>query len=62
VAAALPRTYIRCPLGLPSAVFDQHADVAQQAGSGWHYRELPTAHLAMVTMPKELASLLLEIC
>jgi pimeloyl-ACP methyl ester carboxylesterase len=61
VAAALPRTYIRCPQGLPNPVFDQAADAAQRQGSTWRYRELQTAHMAMVTLPRELADLLLEI-
>jgi hypothetical protein len=28
---------------------------------GWGYRELPTGHVPMVTMPKELSELLVEV-
>jgi pimeloyl-ACP methyl ester carboxylesterase len=59
-ARALPRTYIRCPMSANPA-FVQAAERAQRPGSGWQYFELPTAHLAMVTMPRELAELLLKI-
>jgi pimeloyl-ACP methyl ester carboxylesterase len=59
-ARALPRTYIRCSMsGNPA--FVQAAERAQRPGSGWQYFELPTAHLAMVTMPDELAELLLDV-
>jgi pimeloyl-ACP methyl ester carboxylesterase len=59
-ASALPRTYIRCPMsGNPA--FVHAAERAQRPGSGWQYFELPTAHLAMVTMPDELAALLLKV-
>jgi pimeloyl-ACP methyl ester carboxylesterase len=57
-AAALPRTYVRCREWV-SPAFDRHAEQAQQAGSGWRYHALPTSHDAMVTMPDELAALLL---
>ena len=59
-ARALPRTYIRCPMsGNPA--FVQAAERAQRPGTGWQYFELPTAHLAMVTMPDKLAALLLKL-
>jgi pimeloyl-ACP methyl ester carboxylesterase len=58
-AEKLPRTYIRCRQH-PSAAFDRYAEMARQT-AGWRYRELATAHEAFVTMPHELAGLLLEI-
>ena len=30
-------------------------------GAGWRLRQLPTGHDAMITMPRELAALLLEV-
>ena len=54
------RTYIACtrPDGLrPPTPMAQRV----QAESGWHYRELATSHDAMVTAPRELAELLLEV-
>lgn len=64
-AAKLPRTYIACTdtltdlgdLGQPLV------DAAAQArtDSRWRYRELPTGHTPMETMPRELAGLLLEL-
>lgn len=58
-AEKLPRTYIRCRQH-PSAAFDRYAEMARRT-AGWRYRELATAHEAFVTMPHELAGLLLEI-
>jgi pimeloyl-ACP methyl ester carboxylesterase len=60
VAAVLPRTYVRCAL-VPHPLFDRFATAAKQAGSGWRYRELGAAHEAMVTAPRELAAVLLEV-
>jgi pimeloyl-ACP methyl ester carboxylesterase len=60
-AARLPRAYIAClesrkvPL---MAHFIVAAERAQQAG--WDYFELPTAHMAQLNMPRELADLLLN--
>jgi pimeloyl-ACP methyl ester carboxylesterase len=59
-AAALPRTYIRCR-DYPNSAFDQFAAQAAAPGSGWRYHLLPTSHDAMVTLPRELADLLLAI-
>ena len=58
-AAALPRTYIYCfqPAMGP---FDQFAQRVK-AEKDWRYRELATGHDAMVTMPRELTALLLEL-
>ena len=59
-AAALPRTYVRCTQ-YASPAFDRFAESARQPGSRWRCRELATSHDAMVTMPRELADLLLEV-
>jgi hypothetical protein len=58
-AAALPRTYIYCfqPAMGPFDQFAQRIKVEK----GWRYRELATGHDAMVTMPRELTALLLEL-
>ena len=56
MAAALPRTYVNCT---GTRWFTAHAERAW-AEPGWRYREIPTGHDAMITAPRELASLLLE--
>jgi pimeloyl-ACP methyl ester carboxylesterase len=58
-AETLPRTYIRC-LQWPNPMYDRYAETARKGGV-WRYRELATSHLAFITMPRELADLLLEI-
>jgi hypothetical protein len=61
-AAALPRTFIACagvPRGPGSAV--RQAGERARTAAGWRYRELPTGHDAMVTAPRELTDLLLEV-
>jgi pimeloyl-ACP methyl ester carboxylesterase len=58
-AAALPRTYIYC--NNPAMGFFEAFAERTKAGKGWRYRELATGHDAMVTMPRELTDLLLEI-
>ena len=60
---ALPRTYIYCsekPDIRPDDAFVATAKQAQ-ADAAWRYRELPTGHAAVWTMPQELTDLLLEI-
>jgi pimeloyl-ACP methyl ester carboxylesterase len=52
---ALPRTYI----GTEYGTFLRFTERAR-AEPGWTVRELPTGHDAMITMPRELAALLLE--
>ena len=63
VAATLPRTYIACTRKSPSWPFTPIlAQAAARArAAGWHYRELPTDHYPMETMPRELVYLLREI-
>jgi pimeloyl-ACP methyl ester carboxylesterase len=53
----IPRTYIACTeFEGPFGVFATRA----RSEPGWTYRALPTSHDAMVTMPGDLAELLLE--
>ena len=52
------RTFILCAHG--AAVAAPSGERAR-ADPGWRYRELPTGHDAMVTLPHELAALLLEL-
>jgi pimeloyl-ACP methyl ester carboxylesterase len=57
-ALALPRSYILCRQDEPS-LFDSHAQRARS--EGWGYSELQTGHDAMITVPEELGSILLEV-
>lgn len=57
-ARALPRTYIYC-MQPPMGPFGPFAERAK--AEGWRYRELATGHDAMITKPKELVDLLLEL-
>ncbi len=58
-ALALPKTYVYC--NAPAmGPFDQFVEQVQTT-PGWQYRELATGHDAMVTMPRELAELLLKL-
>ena len=62
-ARALPRTYIYCsekPDLRPDDAFAAAAKQAQ-ADAGWRYRELPTGHEPVWTMPQQLTELLLEL-
>ena len=56
-ARTLPRTFIYCTR--PALGFFD--GFAQHARSSWRYREIPTGHTAMVTEPRRVADLLLEI-
>lgn len=61
-AEKLPRTYIRCVPHSQQGLspLDGYAEAARKA-TGWRYRELATGHEAFITMPRELAELLLEV-
>jgi hypothetical protein len=60
-AKSLPRTYIACTANPALApVFRPFAERARTE-EGWGYRELPTGHAAMITMPQELSNLLVEV-
>jgi len=57
-ARAVPRTFIYC--SEPAIGFFE--GFAEQARSeGWRYREIATGHTAMVTAPRRVADLLLEV-
>jgi pimeloyl-ACP methyl ester carboxylesterase len=62
-AARLPRTYILCTEKGDSPIWSHVTRAAARAkrGDGWRYRELPTGHTAVWTMPRETAGLLLEV-
>jgi pimeloyl-ACP methyl ester carboxylesterase len=60
-AAVLARTYILCTGDSQGGAFSWMADEARQRNSGWRYREVATRHDAMVTKPRELADLFLEV-
>ena len=64
-AKAVPRAFIHCSdkpdgwlFGLDREI-ERHAEDARRAG--WRVDELPTGHLPMLTMPAELAALLVSI-
>ena len=59
-ALAGPRTFIACVAASPRLWRDAMIERVRAEG-GWRYRELPTGHDAMVTMPTEVAALLLEL-
>jgi hypothetical protein len=58
-ARVLPRTYIYCADKPDDPLFAQFAQRAR-GDAAWRYRELPTGHEAVWTMPREVADLLLE--
>jgi pimeloyl-ACP methyl ester carboxylesterase len=67
IVSTKPRTYIECTGGVFFLLLQRllaHL-VAPRAlpptEAGWRLRQLPTGHDAMITMPKELADLLLEV-
>ncbi|HEX5108237.1 MAG TPA: alpha/beta hydrolase [Vicinamibacterales bacterium] len=58
-AERLARDYIRC-LQFSNPSFDRHAAMAQH-DSLWRYRELSASHHAAVTIPDQVAALLVEL-
>jgi pimeloyl-ACP methyl ester carboxylesterase len=61
-AERLGRTYILCTENPPIPLFAHFLQAAEHARQeGWRYRELPTGHAAVWTMPRETAQLLLEV-
>ena len=54
-----PKTLIACT-ATSQADWRDAAIIRARTEPDWRYRELPTGHDAMVTMPRELADLLLE--
>jgi pimeloyl-ACP methyl ester carboxylesterase len=68
IVSTKPRTYIECFSGgffsLPMQRLVAHLVAPRglpPTEAGWRLRQLPTGHDAMITMPKELADLLLEV-
>ena len=64
IVSAKPRTHIDCTGGgfffsLMRHILARRALPPTEAG--WRLRQLPTGHDAMITMPRELADLLLEV-
>jgi len=64
IVSAKPRTHIDCTGGgfffsLMRHILAQRALPPREAG--WRLRQLPTGHDAMITMPRELADVLLEV-
>jgi pimeloyl-ACP methyl ester carboxylesterase len=64
IVSAKPRTHINCTGGgcfrsLMRRILARRALPPTEAG--WRLRQLPTSHCAMITMPRELADLLLEV-
>ena len=64
IVSAKPRTHIDCTGSgffflLVRRILARRALPPTEAG--WRLRQLPTGHLAMITMPRELADLLLEV-
>jgi pimeloyl-ACP methyl ester carboxylesterase len=64
IVSTKPRTHIDCT-GSGAAFLLMRRLLAPSAlpptEAGWRLRQLPTGHDAMITMPKELADLLLEV-
>ncbi|GAC1390759.1 MAG: alpha/beta fold hydrolase [Ktedonobacteraceae bacterium] len=64
IVSTKPRTHIDCTGSGFFYLFIRRI-VAQRAlpptEAGWRLRRLPTGHCAMITMPRELADLLLEV-
>ena len=54
------RTFVYCSVG-DVAVWASRMVARVRAEPGWRYRELATGHDAMITAPRELAELLLEL-
>jgi pimeloyl-ACP methyl ester carboxylesterase len=66
IVSTKPRRHIECTGGGFFFSLMQHlADVAiprsHPREAGWRLRQLPTGHDAMITMPRELSDLLLEV-
>lgn len=58
---SIPRIFIHCT-GNPATTPDLFASSAQKAvAQGWPVHELKAGHLAMLTAPSELATMLIEI-
>src|SRR3972149_6892567 len=58
-SATLPRAFIHCTAGPTTPVFAPFA--AKARATGWEVHELATGHCPMLTVPSELAEVLLEL-
>ncbi|MBN8654228.1 MAG: alpha/beta hydrolase [Anaerolineae bacterium] len=56
---SIPSTFILCSEGMTEE--DIASEEKKFTGLGMNFRSLPTGHDAMITMPKELAGILLEL-
>ena len=66
IVSAKPRTHIECSgggffLSLLQRIAYVTIPRSHPREAGWRLRRLPTGHDAMITMPRELADLLLEV-
>ena len=68
IVSATPHTHIECTGDGFFSGLIQHLlarilapKALPPTGAGWRLRQLPTGHDAMITMPRELADLLLEV-
>jgi hypothetical protein len=59
VARSIPRTFIHCTDGASAEEIVNEEKKCLEAG--WQYRQLATGHDAMITAPKELSALLLDL-
>jgi pimeloyl-ACP methyl ester carboxylesterase len=55
------RTFVLCSEGKDGSSPEVQTAARVQAEPGWQYRELATGHDAVITAPRELADLLLEL-
>lgn len=58
-AQSIPSTFILCSEGMTEE--DVATEEKKFTGLGMNFRSLPTGHDVMITMPKELAKILLEL-
>jgi pimeloyl-ACP methyl ester carboxylesterase len=58
-AQSIPSTFIRCSDGMSDE--EVAAEEKKFTGLGMNFRSLPTGHDAMITVPEELAKILLEL-
>ncbi|MYZ34008.1 MULTISPECIES: alpha/beta hydrolase [unclassified Streptomyces] len=57
----IPRTHIHCVVGEPEGIVRRPVPAIQPNGTPAQVWELPTGHDCMITMPAELAELLLKV-
>ena len=57
----VPRTHIHCTVGKPAGIVSRPVPPIQPNGTPAQEWDLPTGHDCMITMPEELAGLLLKL-